>query len=86
MIGPSERRWTEGARVMATTKLDVRKTAHAKPNAEVVELAERLLDFGQRVGELRDHDARAVFYGEMMATCASCHTIVRPHPIVGKME
>ena len=82
VIAPSEARWRAGARVLAMTPLDVRRTAHAKPNVEVVELAERLRDAGRRAGELRDHDARAVFYGEMMATCAGCHSIVRPRPVV----
>jgi hypothetical protein len=86
LIGPSERGWIEGARVLAASQLDVRKTVHAKPNAEVVEFAERLQDLGRRAVELHDRDARAVLYGEMMTTCVSCHTIVRPHAIVGKME
>lgn len=84
LIGPSERRWIEGARVMATIELDVRQTVHAKPNAEVVGFAEQLGDLGRRASELRDHDARAVLYGQMMVTCVGCHNIVRPHAVVAR--
>lgn len=82
VIAPSEARWLAGARVLAMTPFDVRRAMHAKPNADVVELSDRLRNAGRRAGELRDHDARAVFYGEMMATCAGCHSIARPRPVV----
>jgi mono/diheme cytochrome c family protein len=82
VIGPSEARWLAGARMLATSRLDVRKTVHVKPNINVIELAEKLRDAGKVAGEQNDADARAVFYGEMMATCAGCHAIVRPRPVV----
>jgi cytochrome c553 len=84
VIGPSDARWAQGARVLATTHLDVRQFMHDKPNVEVVTLAERMRDLGQRLGDVHDSDARATFYGEMMATCAGCHAIVRTRPVASE--
>lgn len=82
VIGPSDASWTAGARMMATTPIDVMATAHEKPNAEVVELAERLRARATFAVDLRDRDVRAATYGEMMATCAGCHAVVRSGPVV----
>ncbi|HEX5061916.1 MAG TPA: hypothetical protein VFV99_21255 [Kofleriaceae bacterium] len=78
VVGPADAAWQDGARVMATTRLDVARTAHEKPNADVFELAERLRDQATQALTMTARDARARFYGEMMETCASCHSIVRP--------
>jgi cytochrome c556 len=82
LVGPDDRRWEEGARVMATTRFDASRAAHEKPNAEVIELAERLHDQATEAIAVRDSDARAALFGELMETCASCHTIVRPAPVI----
>ena len=81
LIGPADERWEQGARVMATSPFDVAKSAHAKPNAEVVELAELLRAQATSAAAITDHDVRAVFFGHMMETCASCHSIVRAGPV-----
>jgi cytochrome c556 len=83
LIGPADQRWLEGAQVMAATHFDVAKSAHQKPNAEVVELAERMREQATAAVEVTDLAARATLFGEMMDTCASCHSIVRPAPAVG---
>jgi cytochrome c556 len=81
IIGPTDELWVEGARVMATTRFDILGSTHDKPNAEVIELAERLHEQAQQASVQTEHAARAQLYGEMMATCASCHRITRPHPV-----
>lgn len=78
VVGPADQAWQDGARVMATTRLDVAATAHEKPNTETFELAEQLRDQATRALAITDRDEQATFYGEMMETCASCHSIVRP--------
>ncbi|HEY5923816.1 MAG TPA: hypothetical protein VIV11_19175 [Kofleriaceae bacterium] len=80
--GPADQAWQDGARVMVATRADVHKRVHEKPNAEVFMLAERLHEQARHAAALTDVDARAGLYGEVMATCASCHTIMRPHPVV----
>ncbi|HEY5924172.1 MAG TPA: hypothetical protein VIV11_20985 [Kofleriaceae bacterium] len=83
LVGPADQLWDEGARVMATSQLDIAKSGHAKPNADVAELAERLREQTMQAIATTDRTARAALFGEMMGTCASCHSIVRPAPVVG---
>jgi cytochrome c556 len=81
VIGPTDELWVEGARAMATTRFDILGATHEKPNAEVIELAERLHTQAEQAIVQTEHASRAQLYGEMMETCASCHRIVRPHPV-----
>jgi hypothetical protein len=71
---------------MATSRLDVAATVHEKPNADVIAFAERLRGQADRAQTITDRTARARFYGEMMTTCASCHTIVRPNPVAASLR
>jgi hypothetical protein len=82
VIGPSDERWQQGARVMATGHFDAAKSVHEKPNVDVIELAERLRAQANEASTITDRSARAAFFGDMMETCASCHSIVRPSPVV----
>jgi cytochrome c556 len=82
VTGPDDRAWIDGALVIAQTDCDVSTVMRGKPNVEAFELAELLREQGIRASAARDLDARANLYGEVMSTCASCHRILRPHPIV----
>ena len=82
VVGPADALWSEGARVMWTARFDLAKLAHEKPNADVAALAEQLREQAATAISLGDPAARAQFYGEMMQTCASCHSIVRPQAVV----
>lgn len=81
LIGPADELWLEGARAMAAARFDVAKSAHAKPNARVIELGELLHEQAREAARTTDREARAQLYGRMMDTCASCHAIVRPAPV-----
>ena len=80
--GPGDRAWTEGAEIIAETPLDLASTVHGKPNAEAFELAEQLRGQAERAGSIHDLESRAKLMGEMMETCASCHRIMRPAPVI----
>ncbi len=80
--GPGDRAWTEGAEIIAETPLDIASAMHEKPNAEAFELAEQLRGQAERAGSMHDLESRAKLYGEMMQTCASCHRIMRPAPVI----
>lgn len=86
VIGPADRLWLEGARVMTTTRFDIARSVHEKPNADVLELAERLHEQAKQAITLTDAAARAQHYGEMLDTCASCHSIVRTRPVARREE
>ena len=80
--GPDDRAWAEGSATIADTPIDIAQAMHDKPNVEAFELAEQLHDQAQRAGSSRDLGGRANLYGEVMATCASCHRIMRPQPVI----
>jgi cytochrome c556 len=80
--GPGDRAWEEGAEIIAETPLDLASAVHEKPNVEAFELAEQLRGQAERAGSMHDLESRAKLYGEMMETCASCHRIMRPAPVI----
>jgi hypothetical protein len=82
LVGPSDERWQQGAQMMAVSRLDVAGFSHAKPSADVAELAERLRVQATEALAITRPSFRAAFFGQMMETCASCHSIVRPGAIV----
>jgi len=82
LIVPDVQRWQSGARVLVTLDIDVSPLMHEKPNVLVVEMAERMRAQARSALTVEDNDGRARLYGEMMQTCASCHSIVRPVPVV----
>lgn len=82
VIAPSELAWSEGADVMASTTIDLTRTTNAKPNEEVVRLADEMRALAASAGRVTDRDVRATIYGETLVTCARCHAIVRARPVV----
>lgn len=81
VVAPSDTAWTDGARVMLTSTIDLTRTTNAKPNADVAAFGEQMRELASRAADTEDHDARASLYGEMVVTCAGCHTIVRTQPV-----
>jgi mono/diheme cytochrome c family protein len=80
--GPRDDAWSEGAVVLAITPRDIQTVMHGKPNVEAFELAERMREQAGRAVTLKEPGARAALYGDLVATCASCHRIMRPEPVV----
>lgn len=78
LVLPSDRAWREGTNAIGGATLDLARTTNAKPNERVVELAEHLGDVALRATSVDDRTLRATIYGEMLVTCARCHTMVRP--------
>src|SRR5688572_9177403 len=82
LTGPSDTAWSDGARVLASTKIDVRATVHEVPNPDVFELGERMQAQAREAVDL-PASARAAHYSAMMETCTRCHAIARPRSVVG---
>lgn len=80
--GPRDDAWSEGAVVLAITPRDIQTVMHGKPNVEAFELAERMREQAAHAVTLKEPAARASLYGDLVATCASCHRIMRPEPVV----
>ena len=79
MIGNSEPPWRAGTALLAdadpgTIELAPEKRSSASP---VHPLATSMRDLGQRAALASDPDVRASIYGELLATCASCHRRMR---------
>ncbi len=81
VFGPSDAQWNAGARVTSNLQLDLAATVHEAPNADVFAFGEQLREQGDRARTITAAGDRARFYGELMATCAGCHAIVRPSPV-----
>jgi mono/diheme cytochrome c family protein len=82
VTGPAEHAWIDGAVVIAKTPCDIQTVMRGKPNVRAFELAEQLREQAIRAGGAAHLEARANLYGEVMSTCASCHQILRPQPVV----
>lgn len=82
LVGPSDEMWTQGATLLATTKLDAfPAVAGSAASPTVPTLAARVRELATRATTESDSDARATLYGELLSTCASCHAIARPAPV-----
>jgi len=79
MIGNSEPPWRAGAATLADTDSGTLDLAPDKtPTASPIHpLAKSVRDLGQRAVLTSDPDVRASIYGELLATCASCHRRTR---------
>lgn len=82
LVGPSNEMWSQGATVLAGTRLDRPATARAD-DATLGALVAQVRELATRAGQLSDHDARGKLYGELLSTCASCHQLARPRPVPG---
>lgn len=81
VTGPDDVAWSAGASVLTTTAIDLGATTHAKPNEDVVELAEIMQVLATRALDTHEPAPRARLYANMLETCASCHAIVRPRAV-----
>jgi cytochrome c553 len=68
LIGPSDSHWSVGARVLAETAAATSGDSHD---------AARMKALAEHARGLRDHDAWVAVYGDLLATCAHCHAVIR---------
>lgn len=83
LIGPASDRWLEGAKVLKQAPLTIVAQASAKELGDPSD-SNNLQDdvararlFATRALEARDQDARAEIFGQLLATCAHCHSMIR---------
>jgi cytochrome c553 len=75
LIGPSDAAWAAGARVLGQAAFGpdaMMDRTELPPNAPALE--RRVHDIGRRAAGAADTAARAELYGELLGTCAACHT------------
>jgi len=78
MIGNSEDPWRAGAAVLADAGLAATELVPKKTSTtEVDALATSVASLGRRAALTSDTALRAEIYGQLLATCADCHTRTR---------
>ena len=86
LIGPSDERWGEGARALTQIPLaivadqprEVPRQDWTLPDADKVgDDVARVRLYANRALAERDQDARAAVFGDLLATCAHCHAVIR---------
>ena len=76
LIGPSDPNWSAGAAVLRDpAPYTAQATRHAVAPQTVVRIADDLRDLGARAGTVAVTEREHV-YGEFLAGCAGCHTLV----------
>ena len=77
LIGPSNDRWTAGARALTTASLTI-VAQSATPSSELeVDDVARVRLYANRALTMSDPDARADLFGTLLTTCAHCHAVLR---------
>jgi hypothetical protein len=77
VIAPSDERWNAGAEALLTAPLGtVAQHGIAGFEDDLDDLA-RVRLFARRALAAGDADTRATLYGDLLATCAHCHAILR---------
>jgi hypothetical protein len=78
LVAPSDAPWAAGAEVLADEPLSAGALSEDQQlQAELAELANYLHALGAEAATVTDLQARGRLYGQMIATCAPCHTQVQ---------
>lgn len=76
LVGPSDEAWRAGAGVLRDAPLYTDELTHDVEQYEAVtKLAWKVHEIGARAGAVLSPADRAALYGELLASCASCHRL-----------
>ncbi|MEJ2238382.1 MAG: hypothetical protein P8X82_08810 [Gemmatimonadales bacterium] len=73
LVGPADAEWAEGAKGLDESPL-------LGGSTEAQGYARRVHELGEQALQAADPAARAVIYGELITTCASCHQLAGAGP------
>jgi hypothetical protein len=74
LIGPDDARWLEGARRLSEARIDIAAEAGS---LGIADDAARVRLLARRALVPRSQSERAELYGDLLATCAHCHFVIR---------
>jgi cytochrome c553 len=77
LVGPSDELWLQGARGLASSELDVSAIAARGDRVGAATAAARLRELAGNAQRSKGSTARAALYGELLSTCAGCHSATR---------
>lgn len=81
LVAPSDEAWLSGARVLADAPLTAEQTlAGRTPVPEIATLAASVHELGLDATHATKASTRIGIYGEVLTTCATCHTRVGGGP------
>jgi cytochrome c553 len=75
LIVPSDYSWNRGADALSGDPMELALKLKKGPQPEIEALAKQLYDQAQQAKKATTAPARAQVYGQMLVTCASCHTL-----------
>lgn len=74
LVSHGEAAWAAGAAALSDAPLSARElTANVELPGDALELGDRVHALGLRARQTAEWPARASLYGELLATCATCH-------------
>ena len=77
IVAPSEEAWVAGSNVLGDSPLNIEEMT---PDQDIHGLAAQLSTFGIAAGRAQTRAARVAVYGELMGTCATCHSALGRGP------
>ena len=77
LIGPSDDRWLEGARLLSGARWSIVAEGDVPPELGVADDVARVRLYASRAIAAKTQDDRATIYGELLGTCARCHHAIR---------
>ncbi|MBA3455192.1 MAG: hypothetical protein H0T42_19030 [Deltaproteobacteria bacterium] len=77
LIGPSNDRWLEGARLLSGARWSIVAEGNVAPELGVADDVARVRLYASRAIVAKTQDDRAATYGEILGTCARCHHAIR---------
>lgn len=77
LIGPSPDAWTRGANALAQARMTIVAEGDLPPELAASDDVQRLHLYAKRAAAATTLDDRATHYGEILASCASCHRTIR---------
>ena len=84
LVVPSSHSWQLGVEALSGNPVELELTKSGKPSPEIRALAQRLLGLAQNAGSAESQGARWPLYGQMLTTCAECHSrqgiVIPPTP------
>lgn len=80
LIGPADDRWLAGAQALTHVPLTIvaeEPTTQHTGADQIGDDVARVRLYAKRALAASDPDARAAIFGELLATCAHCHAVIR---------
>jgi hypothetical protein len=78
IVGPSDSHWLDGAEAFASDPLHEGEVVKGKKvSKDVADLAAKIHELGEKAKTLESTEERVALYGEMLVTCAGCHSQTR---------